>query len=92
VNILNDPNLVNDWLGGVYRDGCSLQPSCFTCALPACRYELAPGQAKAALELARLTALMSDDRTLGEAAAEMGISIRTAYRLRRGQGTGDRGQ
>lgn len=64
-------------------DGCDLHGSCLTCPLPACRYEMPPGRARALSQAAALGRLLGTGRTMDEAAAELGVSRRTVYRLRR---------
>lgn len=63
-------------------DGCDLHPQCQTCPLSRCRYEMAAGQARAELQRIRLMDLLAEGKTMDEAAAVMGISRRTSYRLR----------
>lgn len=68
-------------------------PECLRCPLAQCRYEMAPGKARATLDAARLAVLLKEGKTMDEAAAAMGVSRRTVYRLRRvygqlGQGGG----
>lgn len=82
-----------DWLkGGGYADrGCSLHPSCLTCPLPRCRYELAPLQARRALRELQLVELLPEvgvtpgERlpfaVADELAVLLGCSRRTVYRL-----------
>jgi hypothetical protein len=64
-------------------DGCDLHGHCLTCPLPACRYELPPGRARALAQAAALGRLLAAGRTLEEAAVVLGVSRRTVYRLRR---------
>jgi len=59
-------------------------PSCLACPLPRCRYDLQSGEARALLQAMRLKVLTDAGRTRDEAAAEMGVSRRTVYRLRNG--------
>lgn len=69
----------------VYRDeGCPDLgiPSCLACMLPFCRYEMAPGLARRWLRVETLAAHLAAGRTMEDAAALMGISRRSAYRLR----------
>jgi hypothetical protein len=66
-----------------HDDGCDLHHSCLSCPLPACRYELPPGRARALSQAVALGQLLSSGSTMGEAASELGVSRRTAYRLRR---------
>lgn len=66
-----------------HDDGCDLHSQCLTCPLPACRYELPPGRARALSQAAALTLLLDRGRTMEEAAADLGVSRRTVYRLRR---------
>lgn len=71
------PELV-DWRD----DGCSLHPHCLTCPLPRCRYEMGPGQARALADWFVLRDVLADGRTVEQAAADLGVSRRTVYRLR----------
>ena len=64
-------------------DGCDLHDHCLTCPLPACRYEMPPGRARALAQAAALGRLLAGGRTLDQAAVELGVSRRTVYRLRR---------
>ena len=64
-------------------DGCDIHDRCLTCPLPACRYEMPPGRARALAQAAALGQLLALGRTMDEAAAELGVSRRTVYRLRR---------
>jgi transcriptional regulator of acetoin/glycerol metabolism len=64
-------------------DGCDLHDHCLTCPLPACRYELPPGRARALSQAAALRTLLSRGQTMDEAATNLGVSRRTVYRLRR---------
>ncbi len=64
-------------------DGCDIHPQCLSCPLPACRYEMPPGRARALAQAAALGQLLALGRTMDEAAAELGVSRRTVYRLRR---------
>jgi transcriptional regulator of acetoin/glycerol metabolism len=64
-------------------DGCDLHESCLTCPLPACRYEMPPGRARALAQAALLGRLLETGLTMDQAAIELGVSRRTVYRLRR---------
>jgi hypothetical protein len=64
-------------------DGCDIHPQCLTCPLPACRYEMPPGRARALAQAQALGRLLTLGRTMDEAATELGVSRRTVYRLRR---------
>ncbi len=67
-----------------YRDdGCEIAPKCLECPLPACRYDLPPKRAGALLREAQLRALLAQGLTADEAAARMGVSRRTVFRLKR---------
>jgi hypothetical protein len=72
----------DQFLRGVYADGCDIHGSCFTCPLAACRYENTPGSARAELRAIRLREALRDGLTMDEAAKVLDISRRTAYRLR----------
>jgi hypothetical protein len=63
-------------------DGCDLFASCLACLLPACKYEMRPNQGRALVRAARLVELLRSGRTMDEAATDLGVSRRTAYRLR----------
>lgn len=74
IAILND-----EW----YRDeGCDLHPSCLSCPLPACRYDLPPKQAQAWARALRLRPLLEQGLTVEQAAAALGVSRRTVFRLK----------
>lgn len=67
-----------------YADtGCSVSPSCFTCPLPRCRYDM-PGGARAVLNVAR-DAEMRAAHAGGEPAQfiaeRLGVSVRTVFRV-----------
>ncbi|MGD9893300.1 MAG: helix-turn-helix domain-containing protein [Dehalococcoidia bacterium] len=64
-------------------DGCDLHDHCLTCPLPACRYEMPPGRARALAQAAALWRLLETGLTMDQAAVELGVSRRTVYRLRR---------
>lgn len=67
-----------------YQDvGCDLHRSCLTCPLPACRYEMPPGRARALSQAAALGRLLESGMTMDDAATALGVSRRTVYRLRR---------
>jgi hypothetical protein len=66
-----------------YRDvGCDIAPRCLECPLPLCRYDLAPKRAGALLRVAELRRLLAEGATSDAAAARMGISRRTVFRLK----------
>lgn len=65
-------------------DGCDLSPWCLSCPLPACRYEMKAGQARASSRAAQLEALLREGLTMEQAARAMGVSRRTVYRLQKG--------
>ena len=65
-----------------YRDdGCDLHPSCLTCPLPVCRYDI-PGGKRAVLNLYRneQIARLRRDYTVPVVAGLMGVSARTVVR------------
>jgi hypothetical protein len=67
-----------------YRDdGCEIHPRCLECPLPACRYDLPPKRAGALLREAELRRLLAQGYTADQAAAKMGVSRRTVFRLKR---------
>lgn len=68
-----------------YRDeGCSLHPTCLTCPLPACRYDLPYGWERTLVQQAILLALAARGLTDEAICAEMGITKRTLRRLWQG--------
>jgi hypothetical protein len=67
-----------------YRDdGCEISPRCLECPLPQCRYDLPPKRAGALMREAELRRLLADGLTADQAAAQMGVSRRTVFRLKR---------
>lgn len=64
-------------------DGCDLHEQCLSCPLPACRYELPPGRARVLSQAATLERLLEGGESMEVAAARLGVSRRTVYRLRR---------
>lgn len=65
-----------------FRDkGCDLEPSCLSCSLPVCRYEMPPGRARALGQAAALGPLIESGMTMTDAAVMLGVSRRTVYRL-----------
>jgi transposase-like protein len=67
-----------------YRDtGCSYHPACLTCPLVRCRFDAAPGVARAEGATVALLTLLRAGRTVEEVASAIGVSRRTVYRLRR---------
>lgn len=71
-----------------YRDdGCSIAPSCLSCPLSVCRYDLPPKAAGALLRESQLRGLLSQGLTADEAAAAMGVSRRTVFRLKQQRAT-----
>lgn len=76
---VDDPDAA--WLLSEYADGCNLSESCFTCPLPACRYEMPPGRARAFMRAAALWRLLESGRTMDQVAIELGVSRRTLSRL-----------
>ncbi len=66
-----------------YRDdGCDLHPSCLSCPLPACRYDV-PGGKRALLNIRRdqRIASLRRNNTVPVVAAIMGVSRRTIVRV-----------
>ncbi len=66
-----------------YRDdGCDIHPSCLSCPLPVCRYDL-PGGKRAVANLYRneQIARLRRDYTVPVVAALMGVSRRTVVRV-----------
>lgn len=67
-----------------YSDrGCEYHPSCLSCPLPVCRYDV-QGGVQVMRSQARRTAavaLKADGRSVDEIAASIGCSRRTACRL-----------
>lgn len=67
-----------------YRDdGCEMAPRCLECPLPRCRYDLPPKRAGALMREAELRLLLDQGLSLDDAAARMGVSRRTIFRLKR---------
>lgn len=68
-------------------DGCPDLgiPSCAQCPLRACRYDLPQGRARAELTRMRLVVLIDEGLSMDEAARQLGVNRRTAYRLWRGR-------
>lgn len=64
-------------------DGCDLSPACLSCPLPACRYEMPPGRARMLIEAQQLQTLLTEGKSMNEAAVIMGVSRRSVYRIRR---------
>ncbi len=63
-------------------EGCDLHPACLACPLPVCRYEMPAGRARAFGLAVVLRQLLLEGFTMESAAAKMGVSRRTAYRLK----------
>ena len=66
-----------------YRDdGCDLHPSCLSCPLPVCRYDI-PGGKRAVLNLYRdeRIARLRRDYTVPVVAGLLGVSARTVVRV-----------
>ena len=66
-----------------YRDdGCDIHPSCLSCPLPVCRYDI-PGGKRAVLNLYRdqMIATLRRDYTVPVVAGLMGVSARTVVRV-----------
>ncbi len=66
-----------------YRDdGCDLHPSCLSCPLPVCRYDI-PGGKRAVLNLYRneQIARLRRDYTVPVVAGLLGVSRRTVVRV-----------
>lgn len=73
---------LDDGILVIHRDtGCSLAPRCLECPLPACRYEVSPGVARADGDAKRLADMILAGKTVVECYEAMGISRRSAYRL-----------
>lgn len=71
-----------------YQDtGCSIAPSCLSCPLARCRYDLPPKRAGALMRESLLRTLLAQGLTADEAAAAMGVSRRTIFRLKQGRAT-----
>lgn len=73
------------------EDGCSASPTCLTCPLPKCRYELAQGQQRVALTQQRdsmIRKVRKKGASIATIAAAASLSERTIHRiLFRGKGT-----
>ncbi len=66
-----------------YRDdGCDLHPSCLSCPLPVCRYDI-PGGKRAVLNIYRdqMIARLRRDYTVPVVAGLLGVSRRTVVRV-----------
>lgn len=65
--------------------GCSFHPSCLACPLPGCRYDPSyyGRQLLARLRASRLQQLRAEGFSVRKAAQALGISVRTAWRLRK---------
>jgi hypothetical protein len=63
--------------------GCEFAPRCLECGLPACRYDLPPRVAGTLLRMTALTRFEREGLTAEELAARIGVSRRTAFRLKR---------
>lgn len=64
-------------------NGCDLAPRCLECPLPACRYEMLPKQGAAWVLAERIQRLIDQGLTADQVAADLGISRRTVFRVRR---------
>ena len=72
-----------DWDAQLYRDtGCDLHPSCLACPLEVCRYDATPGNAITIQRAARERELSAQGWTVPAIARELGVHVRTVYRLR----------
>lgn len=68
-----------------FRDtGCSVAPSCLRCPLPQCIHDEPPGRVRAQERREQVLALVEAGVPVREIAARLGISTRSAFRLRRG--------
>lgn len=66
----------------VYEDtGCDLAPHCLDCPIPACRYDLGPGEARRIQRMLTIDTLLAQGQTYADAAAALGVSERTVRRL-----------
>ncbi len=63
--------------------GCEFAPRCLECRLPVCRYDLPPRVAGALLRMTVLTRFEREGLTVEELAGRIGVSRRTAFRLKR---------
>lgn len=57
--------------------------SCFTCILPACRYDMKPKQASGMTIAMRVQAMLREGLSGAEVAGRLGVSVRTVYRIKR---------
>lgn len=79
---------VEDWPQAVSDTGCHVQPSCLNCGLPQCIYDDPRYDDEGHLKAyaARIQTaqelLLAGQGSIAKAAAEMGLSRRTIYRLR----------
>lgn len=70
-----------------YRDeGCDLNPTCLTCSLERCRYDLPNGMRtkRADDHRQRVVALVAQGMGVTTIAREVGVSRRTVFRLKAG--------
>lgn len=81
------PDLPRDQANWIDR-GCEIAPHCLECPLPECRYLMPPKRAGALIAAARVRALTEAGRTADQIAAELGMSRRTVFRLKK-YGSGD---
>ena len=68
-------------------DGCEHSPSCLTCPLPACKYDVGtphPLVLKANIKANRAKALLAQGSTTEQVAEQMGVHVRTVQRYKRG--------
>lgn len=71
--------------GTHYADtGCAVSPSCLRCPLPQCIHDEPRGRVRAQERREHVRALVEAGVPVREIAARLGISARSAFRLRRG--------
>ena len=78
-----DATLNDTWHELLLDNGCDQSPTCVTCPLPVCKYDLSHGSASIRRQQ-RLTAVVALSAAGHDAytiAARLGIATRTAFRL-----------
>lgn len=64
-----------------YKDtGCDIHPTCLTCPLPKCRYDLPHKTALALIQAMKLRKLVAQGETVASASSILGISKRSGFR------------
>ena len=63
--------------------GCDLHPSCLSCPLPKCRYDMPPKVASAYLRAVLIARAYKKGLSVMQIAEEAGVSRRTVFRARK---------